>query len=135
MEQYDLDVWHMQRALELAIQGQGHVEPNPMVGCVIVQAPRSSARVGIAGLADPTRRSRHSNWPAAGLKRRDVRDLGALLPPGEDTPCTAAIVEAGIARVVIAHPDPFPRSTAGNRRAQRAGIKVKVGLLEAERAN
>ena len=37
MDPNDLDVWHMQRALDLAAQGQGAVEPNPMVGCVIVQ--------------------------------------------------------------------------------------------------
>ena len=37
MDQRELDVWHMQRALELAVRGQGLVEPNPMVGCVVVQ--------------------------------------------------------------------------------------------------
>jgi diaminohydroxyphosphoribosylaminopyrimidine deaminase/5-amino-6-(5-phosphoribosylamino)uracil reductase len=35
MLQFDLDAWHMRRALELAVQGEGYVEPNPMVGCVI----------------------------------------------------------------------------------------------------
>ncbi len=33
----DLDRWHMRRALELAANGQGYVEPNPMVGCVIAR--------------------------------------------------------------------------------------------------
>ncbi len=37
MDQYDLDVWHMQRALELAAHGEGLVEPNPMVGCVLAR--------------------------------------------------------------------------------------------------
>ena len=37
MDQIELDTWHMRRALELAAQGRGAVEPNPMVGCVIVR--------------------------------------------------------------------------------------------------
>ena len=37
MEQTKLDAWHMQRALELAVGGQGYVEPDPMVGCVIAR--------------------------------------------------------------------------------------------------
>ena len=37
LDQAALDLWHMQRALELAAQGQGAVEPNPMVGCLIAR--------------------------------------------------------------------------------------------------
>ena len=37
MDQPDLDIWHMRRALELAAQGQGYVETNPLVGCVIAR--------------------------------------------------------------------------------------------------
>src|SRR5438132_14167176 len=37
MQQADLDRWHMRRALELATRGEGRVEPNPMVGCVIAR--------------------------------------------------------------------------------------------------
>ena len=37
MDQRELDTWHMRRALELAAGGRGHVEPNPLVGCVIAR--------------------------------------------------------------------------------------------------
>jgi len=37
MNQAEIDLWHVRRALELARTGQGYVEPNPMVGCVVVR--------------------------------------------------------------------------------------------------
>ena len=37
MQQREIDLWHICRALELAARGQGAVEPNPMVGCVVAQ--------------------------------------------------------------------------------------------------
>lgn len=134
MEQYDLDVWHMQRALELAIQGQGHVEPNPMVGCVIVQGAEIIGEGWHRWFGGP-----HAEVEALKLagRRAEGAAMYVTLEPcchqGKTPPCTAAIVEAGIARVVIAHPDPFPKVDGGGiAELQRAGIKVKVGLLEAE---
>ena len=63
MSTHELDAWHMARALELAARGEGFVEPNPMVGCVIAAGRRSSAKVGISGSAGRMRRSRRSRWP------------------------------------------------------------------------
>ena len=134
MDPFDLDAWHMQRALELAAQGQGHVEPNPMVGCVVVQGAE------IIGQAWH-RRFGQAHAEVEALKMAGRRAAGATmyvtLEPcchqGKTPPCTRAVVAAGIARVVIAHRDPFPEvGGRGIAELQQAGIQVEVGLLEQE---
>ena len=134
MDQTDLDRWHMQRALELAARGRGWVEPNPMVGCVVV--------VGAEVIGEGWHRKfGEAHAEVEALKIAGKRAAGATmyvtLEPcchqGKTPPCTRAIVEAGLARVVVAQPDPFPE-VAGKGIAELvgAGIEVEVGLLEAE---
>lgn len=134
MEQSDLDIWHMQRALELAAQGQGYVEPNPMVGCVIVQG----AEIIGEGWH---RRFGEAHAEVEALRMAGRRAQGATLVvtlepcchQGKTPPCTRAIREAGIRRVVVAQRDPFPQVAGGGLAELRAaGIEVEVGLLEAE---
>ncbi len=129
----------MGRALELARRGEGAVEPNPLVGCVIV---RDDAVVGEgwhARFGGP-----HAEvvaLEAAALAGAAERARGATLyvtlEPcchfGKTPPCTRAVMAAGIARVVVAQTDPFPAvSGHGINELRAAGLRVDVGLLEAE---
>ncbi len=137
----------MQRCLDLALQAQGHTEPNPMVGSVIVQ-PGGNGQ-------DPSddRLLGQGFHPAAGQPHAEVfalREAGGEageaargatlyvnLEPcnhyGRTPPCSEAIVAAGIARVVVGMVDPNPLvAGTGLARLRSAGIAVTVGVLEAE---
>jgi diaminohydroxyphosphoribosylaminopyrimidine deaminase / 5-amino-6-(5-phosphoribosylamino)uracil reductase len=134
MIQLDLDTANMRRALELAARGQGHVEPNPMVGCVIAKEDQIVGegwhrRFGLA----------HAEVEA--LNQAGPRAAGAAmyvtLEPcchqGKTPACTKAIISAGLRRVVAAQRDPFPLVSGGGlAELESAGIQVECGLLEAE---
>jgi diaminohydroxyphosphoribosylaminopyrimidine deaminase/5-amino-6-(5-phosphoribosylamino)uracil reductase len=132
----DLDLWHMSRALELARRGEGLVEPNPMVGCVIAQAGEV---VGEGW----HRRFGGAHAEVEALRVAGARARGATLyctlepcrHHGKTPPCTQAILAAGVRRVVCAMRDPFPAvSGRGIAELQAAGVLVEVGLLEADAA-
>ena len=134
MDQTELDTWHMRRALELAAQGRGAIEPNPMVGCVIV---RGAEIIGEGW----HRRFGGDHAEVEALRLAGDRATGATmcvtLEPcchqGKTPPCTGAILEAGIARVVIAQRDPFPQVSGGGiAQLETAGVDVTTGLLEDE---
>ena len=132
-----VDTRMMARAIQLAREGRFRTRPNPAVGCVIAHGAE------IIG-AGSTREagSNHAEIEAledAARRGRDPRDATAYvtLEPcnhqGRTGPCTEALVEAGIARAVIAMQDPNPAvGGAGILALTRAGIDVEVGLLEAE---
>lgn len=123
----------MRRALELAARGQGSVEPNPMVGCVIVQAGREISAGWHDRYGGP-----HAEAAALGAARSaDLKGATAYvsLEPcchqGKTPACTEALIKAGIGRVVAAMRDPFPKVDGGGiKRLTEAGIKVDVGCLE-----
>jgi len=124
----------MQRALELAARGRGCVEPNPMVGCVVVQG----AEIIGEGWH---RRFGEAHAEVEALRIAGHRAAGATmivtLEPcchqGKTPPCTRAIIEAGVARVVVAQRDPFAEVAGrGIAELEAAGIEVAVGLLEEE---
>jgi len=128
----DLDVRRMSRALELALRGQGRVEPNPLVGCVIARGEATLAEAWHEQFGQP-----HAEVLAlrqAGPAARGATLYVSLEPcchHGKTPPCTEAIIQAGIGRVVLAVCDPFPQvSGEGERRLRAAGIAVDVGLLE-----
>ena len=134
MTMTDVDQRHMQRALRMAMRGQGFVEPNPMVGCVIAQ--------GDTVLADGWHRQfggPHAEVNALSAAGTAVDLTGATLyvtlepcaHHGKTPPCVQAILESGIPRVVIAHVDPHQDvSGRGIEQLRSAGRKVQVGLLE-----
>ncbi len=128
----DADDRYMWMALDLARQGRGRTNPNPMVGAVIVQGTEvvGSGYHKAAGTA-------HAEIIA--LEKAGEKAAGATLfinlepcnHHGRTGPCTEAIIKAGIGRVVIAMQDPNPRvSGRGTARLQEAGIKVREGVLE-----
>lgn len=132
---FDFSTIHMARALELAARGQGHVEPNPMVGCVIVDGHGQVVGEGF---------HTHFGGPHAeveALKVAGRKAIGATmfvtLEPcchtGKTPPCTEAILSSGVKRVIAAMRDPFPQVSGGGLAELNARrIEVAVGLLEDE---
>ncbi len=130
----EIDSLHMARALELARRGEGLVEPNPMVGCVIADDEEvigegwhrrfGSAHAEVEALT------------AAGPRARGATAYVTLEPCchfGKTPPCTQALIAAGIRRVVAALADPFPQiSGRGFHELTAAGIEVEIGLMESE---
>lgn len=121
----------MRMALRLAEKGRGKVEPNPMVGAVIVRGGR------VVG------RGYHRRLGQAHAEVNAIRDAGrrakgatlyVTLEPctkyGKTPPCTDAIIAAGLARVIAASPDPTQGSAA--RILRRAGIGFKFGPCREE---
>lgn len=126
----------MRRALELARLGMGRTSPNPPVGAVVA---RDGAIVG----EGYHRRAGEPHAEGVALENAGEAARGAeifvTLEPcchrGRTPPCTDAIIEAGVARVIYAAPDPDPRCAGGGYRALReAGIEVEAGLLYDEAA-
>ena len=123
----------MARALHLAERGEGLVEPNPLVGAVIVD---SALRLVGEGWHERFGGS-HAEVNALGRAGSSAAGnvLFVTLEPcchfGKTPPCTEALIAAGIKRVVIAAPDPFPQVAGkGITRLREAGIQVEIGLLE-----
>jgi diaminohydroxyphosphoribosylaminopyrimidine deaminase/5-amino-6-(5-phosphoribosylamino)uracil reductase len=132
----------MRAALLLAERGLGRVWPNPAVGCVIVGAAGvdTPGHVAGRGFTQPGGRP-HAETEAlrmAGDAARGATAYVTLEPcshHGKTPPCADALVEAGIARCVVALEDPDPRvNGAGTARLREAGIAVDVGLCAAEAA-
>jgi diaminohydroxyphosphoribosylaminopyrimidine deaminase / 5-amino-6-(5-phosphoribosylamino)uracil reductase len=125
----------MQRALSLSEKGLGLTYPNPIVGAVIVNASGDFISEGFhQRVASPD----HAEVVA--IKSAHVPLAGATmyvtLEPcnhtGVTPPCTAAIIDAGISRVVVAHKDPHALAAGGIEKLADAGIDVEVGLLSKE---
>jgi diaminohydroxyphosphoribosylaminopyrimidine deaminase/5-amino-6-(5-phosphoribosylamino)uracil reductase len=124
----------MARALALASRGAALAHPNPTVGAVLVKNGRAIAE----GFHAYDRRD-HAEIVAlkkAGAKARGATLYVTLEPcctTGRTGPCTNAVIEAGIRRVIVAIQDPNP-AVAGRGLAQlrRAGIEVLNGLGEPE---
>jgi len=125
----------MHRALDLARLGEGSVEPNPMVGAVVVDESLTLIGEGYhQAFGGP-----HAEVYAlaqAGERARGATLYVTLEPcchHGKTPPCVDAILSAGIARVVVAMVDPFPKVAGGGiARLREAGLTVDVGLLEEE---
>jgi diaminohydroxyphosphoribosylaminopyrimidine deaminase / 5-amino-6-(5-phosphoribosylamino)uracil reductase len=128
------DAIYMQRALELARLGQGGVEPNPMVGCVIVRDGQIVGEGHHQQYGGP--HAEVHALAAAGEAARGATLYVSLEPcchHGQTPPCTEAILAAGVVRVVAAMRDPFPLVDGqGIANLQAAGIDVSFGLCEAE---
>jgi diaminohydroxyphosphoribosylaminopyrimidine deaminase / 5-amino-6-(5-phosphoribosylamino)uracil reductase len=133
----DVDSRMMARALELAARGAGQVSPGPLVGCVIVDESGEVAGEGFY----VSERVRHAETIAleeAGNRARGATAYVTLEPhahTGRTPPCTEALINAGVARVVAPIEDPNPLvSGRGFERLREAGVAVTVGVLEGEAA-
>lgn len=124
----------MRRALRLARRGLGSVEPNPMVGCVLVRNGRIIGEGYHHRFGGP-----HAEVFALRNVRGNARGATAYvtLEPcchfGKTPPCTNALIAAGVKRVVAALQDPFPKVHGrGEQLLREAGITVQMGLLRDE---
>ena len=129
----DIDV--MQRAIRIARTGVGLVEPNPMVGAVIVDAERNLIAEGYHQKFGEA----HAEINAIRLAGKATRsaDLFVTLEPcshfGKTPPCAEAVIAAGFRRVVVGCQDPAPHGAGqGIQRIRNAGILVEVGVCEVD---
>ena len=129
-----MDEKYMRLALRLAKRGMGQTSPNPMVGAVIVKGKTILGRGYHHRAGEP-----HAEIIA--LRQAGKRARGSTLylnlEPcdhfGRTPPCTRAILDAGIKRVVAGMKDPNPRvSGRGIRRLRRGRVLVDVGVLGKE---
>src|SRR5438046_1349713 len=130
----------MRRALELAARGRGAVEPNPLVGAVVLDAAGRPVGEGWHQRFGEAHAEVHAFVAAGELARGGT--LVVTLEPcchwGKTPPCTDAVLRAGVRRVVVAMADPFPQvSGKGAELLRQAGLAVDVGPgeLEARRLN
>jgi len=133
------DATYMKLALRLAAKGAGWVSPNPMVGAVVVRGGEIVGRGYHRAYGLP-----HGEVEAmrrAGDGARGATLYVTLEPcnhQGRTPPCTQAVINAGIRRVVIATRDPNPRVNGGGAEfLQSKGLQVETGLLadQARRLN
>jgi diaminohydroxyphosphoribosylaminopyrimidine deaminase / 5-amino-6-(5-phosphoribosylamino)uracil reductase len=127
----------MRLALRLAKHGYGQTAPNPMVGAIAVRAGKIIGRGWHHQAGAPHAEIEAIRDAASHKKSTAGATLYLTLEPcstwGRTPPCTGAIVEARFSRVVVATADPNPAHAGrGFALLRRKGVKVSVGLLEAE---
>jgi diaminohydroxyphosphoribosylaminopyrimidine deaminase/5-amino-6-(5-phosphoribosylamino)uracil reductase len=124
----------MAQALALAMLGLGAVEPNPMVGCVIVRDGEIVGQGFHEKFGGP--HAEVSALTEAGENTAGATAYVTLEPcchQGKTPPCTQALIRAGITRVVIAAEDPFAEVNGrGIAELRMAGIQCDVGVRSAD---
>ncbi|HEY4234790.1 MAG TPA: bifunctional diaminohydroxyphosphoribosylaminopyrimidine deaminase/5-amino-6-(5-phosphoribosylamino)uracil reductase RibD [Lacipirellulaceae bacterium] len=125
----------MARALELAARGEGVVEPNPMVGCVLVRDGQIVGDGWHQEFGGP--HAEINAIKAAGKATQGATAYVTLEPcchQGKTPPCTQALKLVGVKRVAAAMEDPFPSVDGGGiDELRKAGIECEIGVL-ADRA-
>ena len=122
----------MNRCIELAEMSEGHVSPNPLVGCVIVD---DNGQIIAEG--------RHEKYGEAHAEQNALKSAGinakgktlfVNLEPcnhyGKTPPCSKLIVEAGIKKVIIGTKDINKKAAGGIEYLTFHGVEVEVGILE-----
>jgi len=124
----------MAQALRLAERGLYGTSPNPRVGCLLV-AGEDIVGSGWHRRAGEPHAEVHA-LREAGNAARGATAYVTLEPcshHGRTPPCADALIEAGVARVVVAVQDPNPQVAGeGLEKLRAAGIKVESGLMEVE---
>lgn len=131
-----MNEYYMRQALQIAVFAEGRTSPNPLVGAVVVQDGRIVGQGWHRKAGTP-----HAEIHAlsqAGELSKDA-ELYVTLEPcnhhGRTGPCTEAVIQAGIKRVVVAMTDPNPLVAGkGLARLRQAGIEVVEGVLAKEAA-
>ena len=125
------DIAHLARARTIARRGWGQVHPNPMVGCVLVRDERVVGEGYHGVFGGP-----HAEVMA--LDEAESRAEGATayvsLEPcnhqGKTPPCAAALMKAGVVRVVYGAADPGPESGGGGEALRSGGVEVQGPVWE-----
>ena len=116
----------LDRAAVLAGRGLGGTSPNPVVGCVVLDAAGAVVGEGWHARAGGP----HAEVGAlreAGERARDGTAVVTLEPcdhTGRTGPCSRALLDAGVARVVVGVPDPTPQAAGGAETLAAAGVDV-----------
>ena len=130
----DRERYYLRMACRLARKAAGRTSPNPMVGAVLVRAGK------VVG-SGYHRAAGGDHAEIVALRHAGVRAKGSTLyinlepcsHHGRTPPCADALIDAGINEVIAGMGDPNPLVAGrGFRKLRRAGIKVRVGLCEAE---
>ena len=129
----DPDIFFMKKALRFAVMGAGLTSPNPLVGAVVVKGGV------IAG------KGCHRRFGGPHAEVNAISDAGTAarggvlyvtLEPcnhyGKTPPCTKAVLDAGISRVVFGMSDPNPVAGGGAEALRNAGVEVRGGVCEPE---
>lgn len=124
----------MRRAIAISALGVGSASPNPPVGCVVLDRHGRPAGEGFH------ERKGEAHAEVNALRAAGARAAGGTavvtLEPcnhhGRTPPCHGALIDAGIARVVVAVIDPTSRGVGGVSRLRQAGVDVEVGVLADE---
>jgi diaminohydroxyphosphoribosylaminopyrimidine deaminase/5-amino-6-(5-phosphoribosylamino)uracil reductase len=130
----EAEIQAMRRAIGLAARGLPTALPNPVVGCVLLAPDGSVVAEGW---------HEHAGGPhaevvaitAAGERARGTTAVVTLEPcnhTGRTGPCSEALLNAGVTRVVVAVPDPSEAAAGGAQRLREAGVDVEVGVLATE---
>lgn len=131
----EADERFMHRALALAAQGAGQVSPGPLVGCVIVSPSGEIVGEGFY-LYEKLKHAETYALEQAGARARGATAYVSLEPHahhGRTPPCTDALINAGVSRVISPIDDPNPKvSGKGFAHLRAAGVAVSVGLLARE---
>jgi diaminohydroxyphosphoribosylaminopyrimidine deaminase/5-amino-6-(5-phosphoribosylamino)uracil reductase len=122
----------MQRALVLAAQGQGRTGSNPVVGSVILDKTGAIIAEGFHAGGDHAEVVAIKNAAQIPEGATIIVTLEPCNHTGKTGPCTQAIIDAGIKRVVYAVSDPNPVAAGGQARLEAAGVEVIAGVLTSE---
>lgn len=130
----DAEITAIRLAADLAARVAGRTSPNPAVGAVVLDP---GGRIVGEGATQPAGKE-HAEVMA--LRAAGGRAVGGTLVVtlepcnhlGRTGPCTEAVIEAGVARVVYAVDDPNPVAAGGAQRLRNAGLQVLAGVEEAE---
>jgi diaminohydroxyphosphoribosylaminopyrimidine deaminase/5-amino-6-(5-phosphoribosylamino)uracil reductase len=130
------DTRHLQRTIELAARARGRTSPNPLVGAVVARGARVLGEGFHAAADEP-----HAERTALAACQEDPAgatmyvSLEPCCHTGRTPPCTDAILEAGIARVVVASDDPTPKAAGRGMGILRdEGVEVDGAPEEVSRA-
>lgn len=137
MAHSEADIEYMRRAIELARRGTGFANPNPLVGAVLVRDGEIIAEGWHARCGDlHAERAALANCHARNTSPEGATLYVTLEPcchTGKQPPCTEAVIESGIARVVVGSADPNPLVAGrGCEQLRAAGITVDDGVAQAE---
>jgi len=119
------DEAYLERAVELGRRGWGHVQPNPLVGCVIVNEGQIVGEGWHAAFGGP-----HAEVAAlekATIRAEDATVYVSLEPcshQGQTPPCTGALLDAGVRRVVFGSSEPSPKAGGGADVLRSGGVEV-----------
>jgi len=122
----------MRRAVVLAAQGAGRTGSNPVVGAVILDSNGSIVAEGFHAGGDHAEVVAIKAAKEIPAHATIVVTLEPCNHTGKTGPCTEAIIDAGIKRVVYAVTDPNPIAAGGRARLEAAGIEVIHGVVENE---